>query len=97
MQAVVGHLDSLKRPTRKQDDLFLFEMEPNWHDHWWGMPEFTMGDATPQYRITINFMTREDVAEFASKLGLALGPKSDTAWYPQQKLDEPKEWEYVED
>ena len=56
-----------------------------------GMPEFTMGDATPQYRITINFLTLEDVKEFSKRLKLNLGAKSDTAWFPQQKLDEPKE------
>lgn len=85
----------LKRPTRDINDGLLFEVDPDWREHWWGMPQFEMGDAKPQYRITINFMALEDVYEFAKKLGLSLGAKSDTAWYPQQKLDEPKEWEYV--
>ena len=88
----------LARPVRETDEqLNLFGFGPSWETHWWGMPEFTMGDATPQYRITINFMTAEDVKDFASRLGLTLGGKSDTAWYPPQKLDEPKRWAYVED
>lgn len=61
------------------------------------MPEFSMGDASPQYRITVNFMTREDLTEFAKRLDLRISTNSDTAWFPPQKLDEPKDWVYVED
>jgi hypothetical protein len=89
---------TLARPTRAKEieQLALFDFEPDWRSEWWGMPEFAMGDATPQYRITMNFLTLEDLKEFSNKLGLNLGAKSDTAWFPQQKLDEPKEWAYVE-
>jgi hypothetical protein len=93
----MNDLNSLRRKTRSSDAALLFEIDPDWRSEWWGMPEFTMGDATPQYRITMNFMTKEDLLEFAKKVGLSLSVKSDTAWFPQQKLDEPKEWAYVED
>jgi hypothetical protein len=88
---------SLKRPIREPNQVTMFDMEPNWREHWWGMPEFSMGDATPQYRITINFMTAEDVKAFAEATGLSVTTRSDSAWFPPQNLDEPKEWAYVED
>ena len=92
----MNNIETLKRPTKKQDDDFLFDMEPDWRSEWWGMPEFIMGDATPQYKITINFMTKEDIKKFSELLGIQLSAKSDSAWFPKQKIDEPKEWCYVE-
>ena len=90
-------INNLKRPIQEKKQGSLFEVEPDWRSEWWDMPEFTMGDATPQYRITINFMTREDVSDFSNRLGLKLSDKSNSAWFPQQKIDEPKEWVYVND
>lgn len=62
----------------------LFEVEPSWKDHWWAMPEFTMGDARPRYKIILNFMSAEDVATFAKTTGLPVTIKSDSAWFPHQ-------------
>jgi hypothetical protein len=87
---------TLKRPTRPPEQDALFDLPPDWRLDWWGMPEFTMGDATPQYRVTINFLTLEDLREFSARLGVPLTPKSDSAWFPAQRLDEPKEWKYVD-
>lgn len=86
--------DGLSRPT-KDEHLTLFDMGPAWESHWWGMPSFTMGDATPSYRVTVNFLTLEDLHEFADRLGVRLGPRSNSMWFPPQRLDEPKEWAYV--
>lgn len=75
----------LKRPIRENNEGMLFEIEPDWREEWWGMPEFTMKDASPQHRITVNFMTQEDVADFAKITGLPVSCRSDTVWYPHQK------------
>jgi|LakMenEpi03Aug12_release.lakeMendotaPanAssembly.Ray.scaffolds.fasta_scaffold58441_7 hypothetical protein len=79
--------DELKsiRPTRESNDLMLFDVEPDWRESWWGMPEFSMQDASPQHRITINFMTAQDVLDFAKVSGIPVTVKSDTAWFPHQK------------
>lgn len=60
----------------------LFEVEPHWRTHWWGMPSFNMGDARPQYKITLNFETAADVQAFAEKTGLPVTVRSDSVWYP---------------
>ena len=63
----------------------LFDVEPDWRAQWWGMPSFEMGDARPQHKITINFMTAEDVKEFATRTGLPVTARSDSAWFPHQE------------
>jgi hypothetical protein len=83
----------LSRPTRTESQQALFDIEPDWKSDWWGMPEFTMGDASPQHRITINFMTAEDVMEFSRISGIPVTPRSDSAWFPPQKPLS-GEWEY---
>lgn len=78
--------DLKSRPlTNKTKPPTLFEMEPDWREHWWGMPSFEMGDARPQYKITINFMAAEDVKAFAAKTGLPVSVRSDSAWFPHQE------------
>ena len=89
-------IENLKRPVKQAEQSALFDLPPDWKSEWWGMPEFTMGDATPQYRVTINFLTLEDLRDFSARVGMSLTAKSDTAWFPPQRLDEPKEWGYVE-
>lgn len=79
-------MDFLSRPMAKLNKApTLFEVEPDWTEHWWAMPSFEMGDARPQHKITINFMTAEDVAEFAKATGIPVSVRSDSAWFPHQQ------------
>lgn len=87
-------LAKIQRQTREDAQISLFDIEPDWRESWWGMPEFSMKDASPQHRITINFMTQEDVAEFARMTGIPVTTRSDTAWFPHQKpLSGEVEWD----
>jgi hypothetical protein len=87
-------LAAIRRQTRQDAQISLFDIEPDWRESWWGMPEFTMRDASPQHRITINFMTQEDVAEFARLTGIPVSTRSDTGWFPHQKpLNGEVEWD----
>jgi hypothetical protein len=76
-----------ERPMQKEEaeQITLFDIAEDWRDHWWGMPDFSMGDARPSYQITVNFMTADDVKEFANKTGIPVNIQSDTAWFPHQK------------
>ena len=80
-----GELDFPFRSTNEDPTMSLFELEPRWKDYWWGMPSFNMGDARPQHKITINFMTAEDVKLFSEKTGIPVTTRSDSAWFPHQK------------
>ena len=76
--------DKLKRQTTQSPQESLFELDPDWKEHWWGMPSFEMADARPQYKITMNFMTAQDVFDFAEKTGLNITTRTDTSWFPAQ-------------
>ena len=88
-------LDAIKRPEKENKQATLFDMEPDWRDDWWGMPEFTMKDVSAQFKITMNFMTAQDLKEFAELCGLSITTKSNSAWYPAQDRLKPGEFEYV--
>jgi hypothetical protein len=75
---------TLGRPVREESQHTLFDLAPDWRDSWWGMPEFDMKDAMPQYQITVNFMTAEDVKSFAKTTGIPVSTRSDSAWFPHQ-------------
>jgi hypothetical protein len=80
--AVVGPF----RATRPADDRpSLFDVEPDWRDDWWGMPAFEMKEARPTQRISVNFLTADDVREFATRLGLHVTSKTDSVWFPPQE------------
>lgn len=76
---------SLDRSLRPEIGKNLFDLPPDWRADWWGMPSFEMGDARPQYRITINFMTEADLLLFSEKTGIPLTTRSDSGWFPPQK------------
>lgn len=76
--------DEIARKGKTTEQFALFDMGPDWSDHWKGMPEFVMHDATPQRQITINFMTDDDVVDFAKMTGLKVKPQSNSAWFPEQ-------------
>lgn len=82
-----------QKPCPNQQTLFY--MEPDWKEHWWSMPAFVQVDAQPAYQITVNFLTGDDIQDFADKLGLKLTTRSNSAWYPPEDIDGTGEWEYV--
>jgi hypothetical protein len=83
--AEAGTFDSLGRPTREEDDSFLFDVGDDWRSEWWGMPAFEAKDARPRYKITVNFMTAEDVAAFAKAVDAKVTARSDSMWFPHQE------------
>lgn len=87
-------MSKLFRQLKEDNQNLLFDIEPPWQDHWWGMPSFSMGDARPQYKITINFMTQKDVENFAKLTGIPVTTRSDSGWFPHQ---EPLKGEYYYD
>jgi hypothetical protein len=77
----------LKRKQREKESeqVTLFDIEDNWKNEWWGMPEFSNDDIRPAYRLTVNFLTLEDKKMFAEKLQQFVSPHTDTIWYPSQE------------
>jgi hypothetical protein len=74
-----------KQREKESEQVTLFDIEDNWKNEWWGMPEFSNDDIRPAYRLTVNFLTLEDKKMFAEKLQQFVSPQSDTIWYPSQE------------
>lgn len=78
-------MDSIKRKAKPQAQQTLFDVQPNWKDHWWGMPAFEQVDARPTKTISVHFLTMDDFYEFCAALNVKLTPKSLSLWYPPQQ------------
>jgi hypothetical protein len=96
------HLSRVARPVKDESpQLALLEVPTVVEEHWWGMPSFIVGDATPNYRVTVNFMTREDLDAFRDlhggvRLDAHLGGNQYTMWFPPGQLDVASDWAYVD-
>ena len=85
---------TILRKTQESPQDTLFDMEPDWREHWWNMPSFDMKDATPRYKICINFMTEEDLRAFADITKLSITTKTKSSYYPSQDRLTPGEFFY---
>lgn len=84
--------DKIKRPSLFGNEEWF---APNWKKEWWGMPEFTTEDVSPQRRITINFLTEEDAKEFGRALGVSVTSKTNSMWFPPRDRLKPREFIYT--
>ena len=64
--------NKISRPIKLDDQSMLFDLEPDWQDYWWGMPNFEVKDARPDHKITMNFMSFDDAKEFGEKIGMKI-------------------------
>jgi hypothetical protein len=66
--------------------LFTQEDIPEvWKEHWKGMPEFVTEKLDPYQALTIYFSSKEDVQDFANRLGRTINPETKYLWYPAQE------------
>lgn len=91
-------IEGLTRRTRPEEDeqRALFDVPPDWREHWWGMPSFEQRDARPTQRVTINLMTRDDAEELGRRLGIRITSRTDSVWFPPEVIDRPNQWEYAD-
>ncbi len=66
----------------------LFDMEPDWRDYWWNMPDFSPKEGTGvAKKLIISFPTMDDYREFIANNQLkvqGVGGGESNAWYPQR-------------
>jgi|2_EtaG_2_1085320.scaffolds.fasta_scaffold03127_3 hypothetical protein len=84
-----------KTRTDEEEPLLPLDLPFDWEKHWWGMPAFVHGDARPSHSIAVNFMSWEDVQEFADRLGVRVTQKTNSLWFPKEDLSKPQDWEYI--
>jgi hypothetical protein len=58
----------------------LFELE--WQKEWTGMPEFVQEKDEPFAMLRVRFRTKEDLEDFAERIGQKLTPRTKSIWHP---------------
>ena len=66
----------------------------DWRKEWKGMPEFVQEERKPFSTIMIRFANKEDLDDFANKIGQKLTQKTKSIWHPQlvRGLDSLEMW-----
>jgi|HubBroStandDraft_4_1064222.scaffolds.fasta_scaffold37761_2 hypothetical protein len=88
---------SIERTVREEVQTALFDIGDAWEDHWWGMPDYSMGDCRPPFQVMVNIFTVEDLAEFGRRLGLRVTRQTDTLTFPAGSIDKPSDWVYTDE
>ena len=65
----------------------FFDIQPDWREHWRGMPSFEMDDQTAYQSIIVNLRNPEDRDEFAKLLGRNLTEKTKSVWWHKGEVD----------
>ena len=74
---------------KQPDEPTLFEDDQNdspvhdWRREWRGMPEFVQEEQKPFSTIIVRFATKQDLDDFADKIGQKLTPRTKSIWHPQ--------------
>ena len=78
-------MKSPNKPTLFDDDDDDQVATPthDWRREWKGMPEFVQEERKPFSTIMIRFANKEDLDDFANKIGQKLTPKTKSIWHPQ--------------
>jgi len=87
-----------RKPIPSPQDA-LFDLEPDWSEHWWGMPEFSIGNVKPRYSIRVHFFTAEDVKRFSEALGVKAFTTTKSLLFSdyEKDIDRPGAWEWADD
>lgn len=72
----------------------LFEMEPDWKEHWGGMPAFLQNDLLAQQTVIVNFRNRDDRIAFAKLIEQGITHDTKSIWYPKNVIESgtAKQW-----
>ncbi len=85
-------LAAIARPAPDKGFDSLFDVDPEWKDYWWAMPDFHAEDLSPARQLTMQFLTQADYNAFREMLGLKLLRHQNKTWWPPQ--DRPRRGEF---
>ncbi len=72
--------------AKEEDQMALFDSDPDWEDHWKGMPDFVQEDMEPVKQITVSFETPEDMQKFSELVGQTITMNTRSIWYPEADI-----------
>ena len=72
----------------------LFEMEPEWKEHWTGMPEYRSENQAGNFSVVIHFQNLDGLKMFSQLIGQTVTPLTKGIYFP---LRNKNNFEYVEE
>ena len=75
---------------------FFTDLEP-WRKEWQGMPEFVQEDLTAVQQIIVNFVTHEDVQDFAKLVDQKITHKTKFIRFPKTTNENLLKYLYIDE
>jgi hypothetical protein len=82
----IPQLSPEEQAERDKLQLNLIDVEPDWKEHWQGMPDFAQKDLTPKQSILVHFKSDEDRHAFSRLLGQTITDATKFVWYPKAEI-----------
>lgn len=70
----------------------LFDMNPEWEEHWRGMPEFIQEDKESVAHVVVHFETMQDLQAFSELTGLIITDKTKGIFFPPKEPGQRMVW-----
>ena len=64
----------------------FFDVEPDWKEHWRGMPSFEVDDQSPFQSIIVHFRGPADRKAFSELIERNVTPRTRSIWYPREEI-----------
>ena len=87
------HLEDQDEFEPQDNQMELFEMKPEWADHWKEMPEFNNKNMEAINSINIHFTDLKDLKKFGDLIGQTITPLTKGVYWP---IREKNIWEYTD-
>ena len=69
------------------EQISLFDVDPDWKEHWKEMPEYEHKDLQPEFQLIVSFENYEDLQAFAKLVDQKITKKTPSIWYPELKWE----------
>lgn len=81
----------------RADQSYLFDMPPEWVDHWVGMPSFEQDDQEAAFSVKVNFRDEQDRMAFSELVGQTVSRSTRSIWYPKAEIRRYSDKRYLTD
>lgn len=86
-------MNEFTRNAKQEKQTLLFDIEPDWNDHWWGMPEYKRENNKPYAMISLMIRDSDALKKLAD-IGIDISAKT-AQWFPQKERAIPGEEAWI--
>tara|TARA_R110000787_G_scaffold63848_1_gene144701 strand:- start:184 stop:432 length:249 start_codon:yes stop_codon:yes gene_type:complete len=79
------------------DQVSLFDMDPDWEEQWVGMPEYNSNKIEAHKTLIVRFINEADYKEFGRLIGQNLTDSTSSIWIPKLIPHEAIKWRYEDE